>query len=284
MRHLSVAAAIVVSTIIFARMASAAPPPVYSWTGWYVGLNAGGTWGSDPVSTTASNSEFCPPGSCGHALAFANASIQGATGEFPGSTDGFIGGGQFGYNWQFANRWLAGFEADFQGLIGADGSSARSSAFAVAGFAGHSVGTDLLVSKSIDFLGTVRGRLGYLVMPRLLVFGTGGFAYGHVKSSLTISQNLIGAGLGSLEASFGMSSNISRMLGGWTIGGGFEWMLAPNWTAKVEYLYYDLGTVTARGQLADRIVSPSPPTTYYFVNDVQSTTRFNGNIVRVGLN
>ena len=61
-------------------------------------------------------------------------------------------------------------------------------------------------------------------------------------------------------------------------------MFASNWTAKIEYLHYDLGSVTSHGQIADRIVSPAPPTPYYFVNDVQSTTRFNGNIVRVGLN
>ena len=285
MRRVSVAAAAVVCTITFTQIVSAAPPPqVHGWTGWYVGLNAGGNWGSGPVSTTASNSQFCPPGSCGKALDFANASIQGATGEFPVRTDGFIGGGQLGYNWQFANHWVAGLEADIQGLAGADGSDARSSAAAVSGFANHSVGTDLSVSKSIDFLGTVRGRLGYLVEPRLLVFGTGGFAYGHVKSSLAISQNLIGTGLGNLQASFGTALNTSRMQGGWTLGGGFEWMFASSWTAKVEYLHYNLGSVTFIGQIADRIVSPSPPTTYYFVNDVQSTTRFYGDIVRVGLN
>ena len=182
-----------------------------------------------------------------------NASIQGATGDLPVKTNGFIGGGQFGYNWQLAKRWIAGFEADVQGLTGASGSSATSASFDVSGFADHSVTTDLLVSKSIDFLGTVRGRLGYLVKPRLLVFGTGGFAFGHAKSSLTITQNLTGSGLGAVETSIGTSSSVSRMLGGWTLGGGFEWMLAPNWSTKVDYLYYDLGTVTASGQLADRL-------------------------------
>jgi outer membrane immunogenic protein len=283
MRRLLLTAVVVASAIAVARIASAAPPAL-SWTGWYIGLNAGGAWGGDPVSTSASNSEFCPPGPCGHALDFANASIESATGAFSANA-GFIAGVQLGYNWQLANRWIAGFEADTQGLVtDAGGSSSRYSAADVSGFAGHSVGTDLSVTKRIDFLGTVRGRLGYLVEPRLLVFGTGGFAFGHAKSSLSISQNLIGTGLGNLEASFGTTSSVSRMLGGWTLGGGFEWMLAPNWSAKVEYLYYDLGTVTASGQLADRIVSPSPPQTYYFVNDVQSTTRFNGKIVRVGLN
>ena len=199
-------------------------------------------------------------------------------------TDGFIGGVQFGYNWQLADRWVAGFEADLQGLAGANSSNSRSSSADVSGFAGHGVDTGLSVTKGIDFLGTVRGRLGFLVKPNLLVFGTGGFAYGHVKSSLAISQNFTGTGLGSLDTSIGTALNTSRMQGGWTLGGGFEWMFASKWTAKIEYLHYDLGSVTSHGQIADRIVSPAPPTPYYFVNDVQSTTRFNGNIVRVGLN
>ena len=284
MRHWALVVAVAASTITITQMASAASPPAHRWTGWYAGLNAGGTWGGDPVSTTASNSQFCPVPVCGHALEFATASIQGATGKVPGSAAGFIGGGQLGYNWQIANRWIAGLETDIQGLAGAGKSHVTSSSFDVSGFAGHSVVTDLSTSKSIDFLGTLRGRLGYLIEPRLLVFGTGGIAFGHAESSLVISQNLTGSGLGALETSFGTTPSVSRMLGGWTLGGGFEWMLAPNWSAKVEYLYYDLGKVTASGQLADRIVAPMPPTTYYFVNDVQSATRFNGSIVHVGLN
>ncbi|MCF8477023.1 MAG: outer membrane beta-barrel protein [Pseudolabrys sp.] len=282
MRGFFIRVAVVTSAIAFTQVASAAPPQVPGWTGWYAGLNAGGNWGGGSVSASASNSQYCSI--CGHSVEYANASIQGAAGEFPGRTDGFIGGGQFGYNWKIASRWIAGIEADFHGLAGAGTSSATSASFDVAGFAGHSVVTDLLVSKSIDFLGTVRGRLGYLVEQRLLVFGTGGFAYCHVKSSLTISQNLTGSGLGALETNPATASNVSRMQAGWTLSGGFEWLFASNWTAKVEYLYYDLGRVSYGGQIADRIVSPAPPTPYYFVNDVRATTRFNGNIVRAGLN
>lgn len=281
MRRLSLTAVIVASTIAFAQMASAAPPspPADGWAGWYAGLNVGGAWGGNPVSTTASNSEYCS--ACGHALETANASIEGATGEFPVNADGFIGGIQFGYNWQLANRWIAGFEADLEGFAGANGSNTTSSSASVSGFAGHAVATDLSVTKSIDFLGTVRGRLGYLVKPRLLVFGTGGFAYGHVSARTNISQHLIGT-FGGVATSFGADLSVYKMLAGWTVGGGFEWMFVPNWTVKVEYLYYDLG-VTSGGLIADPITVPSPPTTYYFVNNVQSSTRFNGNIVRFGL-
>lgn len=282
MRHISLTAAIIASAIAFVQTASAAPrsPPVDDWTGWYAGLNLGGVGGGNPVSTTASNSEYCS--TCGHALTTANASIAGATGDFPVATDGFIGGIQFGYNWQLADRWIAGFEADFQGFAGANGSNNTSSYAAVSDFAGHGVSTELSAIKEIDFLGTVRGRLGYLIKPRLLVFGTGGFAYGYVNTSTTISQHLVGT-FGGVQTDFGVDTTVSRMLGGWAAGGGFELMLTSNWTAKIEYLYYDLG-VSSSGQITDRITIPSPPATYYFVNDVQSSTRFNGNIVRIGFN
>lgn len=282
MRCLSIATAIVAFTVALAQMASAAAPQAQSWTGLYAGLNAGGNWGDDPVSTTASNSEFCPI--CSHALETATASLQGATGVFPVKTDGFIGGGQLGYNLQIADRWVAGFEADFQGLANAEGSATNSAVYNVSGFAAHSVSTDMSVTKRIDTLGTVRGRLGYQVMPNVLVFGTGGFAYGHAKSSLAISQNFNGSGLGAVETSFGTNLSASETLGGWALGGGFEWMFSPKWSAKVGYLHYDLGKMTTHGQIADRFVAPSPPTPNYWVNNVQSTTHFNGDIASVGVN
>jgi outer membrane immunogenic protein len=67
---------------------------------------------------------------------------------------------------------------------------------------------------------------------------------------------------------------------GWTAGGGLEWLFAPNWSAKAEYLYYDLGAVTYGG---------SPIATFtggalFTLNALQSSTRFNGHVVRAGLN
>ena len=273
----SVAAAI---SVLSAHAALADPLSADVWTGWYAGLNVGGNWGGDPINTSATNSEFCQP--CTHSQDTANASIQGATGEFRASLDGFTGGGQLGYNWQLANRWVTGFEADLQGMIGAEDSSSRTSSHDVAGLAGQSVATDLSVSKSIDYLGTLRGRLGYLVEPNLMIFGTGGFAYGQVNADTRISQTLIGV-TGGLDKNWSADSSVTTLLGGWTVGGGLEWAFAPNWTANVTYLYYDLGEVTSNGQLVNRLTGPTPVVPYYFVNDAQTTTRFNGNLVRVAL-
>jgi outer membrane immunogenic protein len=77
---------------------------------------------------------------------------------------------------------------------------------------------------SVPWFGTVRGRIGLTVMPTLLVYGTGGFAYADVQRN---------GGL------FGLN-NGSATQTGWTAGGGAEWMFMPNWSAKVEYLYTDV--------------------------------------------
>jgi hypothetical protein len=120
---------------------------------------------------------------------------------------------------------------------------------------------------------------GWLAWPSLLVYGTGGLAYGEVKAHTTINQAQV-VPLGSVVSNFGASSSISQIRTGWTAGGGFELMLAQNWSAKIEYLYYDLGTGTSNALLVDPSTTPIP----FFTNNVQTTTHFNGNIVRVGLN
>src|SRR5262249_11167556 len=91
------------------------PPPVLTWTGWYVGLNAGGGWGTNNGVDNAA-----PPGDCfsGFGALACPQFIAALSTSMPAHFDtrpaGFIGGGQIGYNWQF-NNWLAGIETDFQG-------------------------------------------------------------------------------------------------------------------------------------------------------------------------
>jgi outer membrane immunogenic protein len=242
------------------------PPPPPMWTGFYVGLNAGGTW-SDSNHVDVVSYPLVP------GAAFLTSP---ATASVPvGGNGGFIGGGQIGYNYQFSSNFLAGVEADIQGIASSHSSGSAATAAAYTFNFGNlvviPVNTSLAATKNVDYIGTVRGRLGYLITPTLLAYGTGGLAYGGVSASTTVSQwALIGGGFG--------YGNFSDTRAGWTAGGGLEWMFAPNWSGKVEYLYYDLGTVTYTGPLS----SPTgvPPT--YGIS--QSTTRFNGHIVRAGVN
>ncbi|MGX7703944.1 outer membrane protein [Methylobacterium sp. Gmos1] len=126
-------------------------------------------------------------------------------------TSGIVGGGQVGYNLQFGNV-VAGLEADILGT----GLSGR---FAAGAFSART---------SLDWFGTVRGRLG-LAVDRVLVYATGGLAYGQVSLSY---------GLG------GLSVGEHRLQLGWTAGGGAEFALTERVSLRAEYKYLDLGTAT----------------------------------------
>lgn len=252
------------------------PPPPPLWTGFYVGLNAGYTWSDSSTTTTTAT-----PGQRVFHAAQGDAALLGLLAGVPASNDGFIGGGQIGYNWQFGNSFVAGLEADIQGIARGN-NNANSVVTAVPDGAGFSVLTAHSASRSLDYLGTVRGRLGWLATPTLLVYGTGGLAYGGVNSSVAYAQASTHPGLvGDLPSLWSSAASFSDTRVGWTAGGGVEWLFLPNWSAKVEYLYYDLGSVstTTLVHAADLIV---PPTA--FSNVTQSTTRFNGHVVRAGLN
>ncbi|MCC3246400.1 outer membrane beta-barrel protein [Methylocystis sp. WRRC1] len=253
------------------------PPPMMTWTGFYVGLNAGGTWGQSSSANLSSFALFNDP------LWFqGNAFASSAWGAVPTSNaSGFIGGGQIGYNWQFGGSFLTGVEADIQGIAA---SSGRSNVTGVAfnALTGAMAMTTTDVSKRLDYLGTVRGRLGYLVTPTLLAYGTGGLAYGGV--GLNASQfsfdtgAFFGAGIG--------NTTFSNTLVGWTAGGGVEWMFMPGWSAKGEYLYYDLGSTTNNlapvAGLANVFNLPPGSIGYAYASNVSS--RYNGHIVRAGVN
>ncbi len=251
------------------------PPPPAMWTGFYVGLNAGGAFGG----SNGSNITGGPLGTTvGSVAAFNSVTAVGSTigGATSSSNGGFIGGGQIGYNFQ-TNNFVWGIEADIQGLAGSsNGSSGVTAAAPILGTANSWLGTTT-ANKSLDYLGTVRGRVGFLFTPTLLVYGTGGLAYGGANTSFSfIGTDMLGA----FQPSF-LSSSYSDTLVGWTAGGGLEWMFAPRWSAKVEYLYYDLGTIT--GQPALGVVATAPGAVIGAIG-ASNSTRFNGHIVRAGVN
>jgi outer membrane immunogenic protein len=126
---------------------------------------------------------------------------------------GALGGLQFGYNYQLTPLFVVGLETDFQGTTMGSGSNTQSSAY-MTNLWDYSMGTTL------NWFGTVRGRAGVAVRPDVLLYGTAGFAYGDVSRNGWV-QN------GSLQ-------------GGWTAGGGVEWMFLQNWSAKAEYLYTNI--------------------------------------------
>lgn len=181
-----------------------APPivDVYNWTGFYIGGNVGYGFSGNERTVDL---------------------VDGAGAVFsvlPGvAPDGIFGGGQIGYNWQFAPNWVFGVEADIQG------GDLRSSITypPIGGTASRSS------EHNINYFGTVRGRLGY-AFDKSLIYVTGGYAYGDVEYTV---HNITNAFL----------YRHSSVQSGYVVGGGWEYMFLPNWTGKIEYQYIDLGSV-----------------------------------------
>jgi outer membrane immunogenic protein len=254
------------------------PPPIFTWTGLYVGINAGGTWSNNTNVDTVTADVFGNPGLVG-GTNFGVDSAALATASVPVKSSGFIGGGQIGYNWQFANSFVVGIEADIQGIAASNGTSSVFRQATDPAFPANPIDQTLSSSRRQDYLGTVRGRLGFTITPTFLVYGTGGLAYGQTSSSTNITQVILGPSVvPNPYSSFGSNSN-SRV--GWTAGGGLEWLFAPNWSVKAEYLYYDLGSVTYGLSLLQNFNTAG---TLFTSGAPVSRTSFKGNIVRAGLN
>ena len=248
-----------------------------NWSGWYAGLNAGYIDGSRRLNTDAVVTQNSTTPRTAPAMA------SGATSELSTGNGGFVGGAQFGYNYVVSPLFIAGIEADIQGssLRGSASTSTQVPTDTVFGPGTGTWQTTIAASRGLDYIGTVRGRLGATLTPGLLLYVTGGLAYGGVKSSTTINQTTAIAGVPPNAASRSFSDNRA----GYAVGGGGEWMFLPKWSIKGEYLYYDLGS--ANYGTGNFFVAEGPTNLPGFgVAGIAMSTRarFNGNIARVGLN
>ena len=139
---------------------------------------------------------------------------------------GFIGGGQAGYNWQ-SGRFVAGFEADIN-FSGINDSSFINRPVA-APLAGNFIHSE---TDKLQWFGTFRGRAGFTVTPSFLLYATGGLAFGQVKSASLLPSR---------RRRMSTPARYDETRFGWTVGAGGEWMIAPKWSIKAEYLFVDLG-------------------------------------------
>jgi outer membrane immunogenic protein len=220
---------------------------VSNWTGFYIGGNVGYGW-----ADTNTDANFLPSA----ALFNANNASLGV------NSKGIIGGVQLGYNMQIGIT-VIGFETDIQGA-GISGSATKQPTDnSGALIPGASIVTD----QKLSWFGTSRARLGFTVTPELLLYGTGGAAYGQPKTAAN-AHFALGGG-------FDDPAALSQTKLGWTAGAGAEWMFARSWSAKFEYLYVDLGTTSAFGPESDA------PTSGF---GVRYTWKHQENIVRAGVN
>lgn len=217
------------------RMPVKAPPaplpPTCIWCGWYIGANVGGSWGNDRDTYNQTGTAFS-----------ATATLH---------PSGVIGGGQIGYNWQTSNI-VFGIEGDFAGR------HATATANGLTPFAGIGNTIDQVnISQTDNWLATVRGRLG-VAFGNVLLYGTGGVAFGDVEHSYTQIRTTTGQALM-------LSDSDTRT--GWTAGAGIEWMVWNNVSLGVEYLHVDLGTTTlAQGTTITVAGLPFPPSSTSFEN------------------
>jgi outer membrane immunogenic protein len=160
--------------------------------------------------------------------------------------DGAVAGGQFGFNWQVNSQWLVGAEADYQwsNLDGSVNSSFR---------LGNVGATNMVVSQTVDSFGTARARAGVVLAPPLLLYGTGGFAFGQVHENLSVpavaTKGLTAGGF-SYACTIGtacFAGSASQILLGWSAGAGAEYAITTNLLFRTELLYVHLSspTVTA---------------------------------------
>jgi outer membrane immunogenic protein len=260
--------ALVGAPALAADMAVKAPPvpaPIYGWTGPYVGLDIGFGW-----SRTSSDVGATDPAT---AILLSGPPTNFAPSQFASSFSqrGAVGGVQAGYNWQFSANWVAGLEADIQ-AANVNGSSSNIINLNP-GFFGNAFPFSVNAQRTLDWFGTVRGRLGFLARPDLLIYGTGGLAYGRTTTNASVGMpgppgggsDSINYGAGGVALSCNSpaicyAGSNSQTSTGWAAGAGIEYKASSNVTLKLEYLHIDLGGQTVT------LVSPPPSTPGVFMN------------------
>jgi outer membrane immunogenic protein len=235
-------------------------PNWYSWTGLYVGGNAGYGIGNNRETQTISELP----------------AILSSFDDSVVAPKGIIGGAQIGYNWQGGSNWLAGFEADFQGSSQKDAACGPTCAVQTAPVFG-TTNTSTIINQELLYFGTFRGRVGF-VNKDALFYLTGGGAWGRVRESVTFSSTSAG-GTPPITPSTIASNQVSSDQFGWVVGGGIEGALSGNWTAKAEYLYMDLGRMSS--SFGGAIFTSSTTTAPFTIG---TTSAIRDHIVRVGLN
>jgi opacity protein-like surface antigen len=198
---------------IAARPGGAPPPPlapafISDWAGFYVGINGGGGWAHTDFQSGI----------------FATDTIAPLSNVPPSqSSSGGVFGFQFGHNWQWGPL-VGGLEIDF------DGANINGTSTFFAPLTPTTNPGTLTQQDKIDELASARGRLGYVIFPNWLLFGTAGMAWGHIRQNTTESTTF----------SF-LSTTSDTDQFGWVAGAGLEWKFAGNWLLRGEWLHYDFG-------------------------------------------
>ena len=205
------------------------PPPIFTWTGFYIGGQVGGAWGTGSGHLTA----FDPV-----TATLVDTSIGGD------NPSGVIGGGHLGFNYQLPGwNWFSssGVVIGVEGSV--DGSSLSKTT--VVTLPGVFLGSSTLSARSsLDIQGSIRGRLG-IAWDRVLIYATGGVAFAGINTDVELS------GVDEAGVPFFASASRSNSRTGWTVGGGIEYALTNNWSIGAEYRFTDFGSINRGAVLPD---------------------------------
>jgi outer membrane immunogenic protein len=228
------------------------PPAPFSWTGAYFGIDAGYSWASATGGYSISSATLSgiPP----------VIPTVDASGSHALHMRGGLVGAEAGYNWQANDSFVLGVEGDAN-WSGLSGSMVNGGPIPVVGGV-YSIGQQF----KTDFYGSLRGRLGFTPLDRLMIFGTGGAAFTHINYASAFTDT------------FNENENVSikGLKTGWVVGAGVEYALASNWSTKIEYLRSQFAASSGAGTalLTDGTIATV----------AHSTGSFGINTVRIGLN
>lgn len=224
--------------------------PVTTWSGMFVGLNAGGAWDRASHSLAPTGNFLSPPFDTFNPLRTRGGDLNDGA---------FIGGVQAGINYQ-AGSLVIGLEGDVSKV------SLNSSDAAVGNLAAPLVGTMAYdIDQRLSWLATLRARLGYAASGGLLIYATGGLAIGRIESSTFVQFS---------SAGDTYTGSLSDTRAGWAFGGGFERAINRNWSLKADILWIDLGSA--------RYVSPER--TGFPGFSYTTRTEFQEVVARIGIN
>lgn len=240
-----------------------APPPAARpydpWTGFYIGGNVGSGLVNTDVGGTNNGIHGAVP---------FTESLNASR-----SQHGPLAGGQVGINYEFAPRWVAGLEGDF------DWSSLKGSVAPCSSKNAAGVIDCLNTTGKIEDFGTIRARFGY-VFDNLLIYGTGGLAW--AQDAETVSESCDGAKCPKSSSKFAFNTASSTSTPwGWAAGGGMEWRVLPNWLLRVEYLHLQFNRSSNTYNLNGTVATAAAVVPVVSAANLSTTT--NVEVIRVGI-
>ena len=231
-KWLAAGALALIATGSISQTTYAADSAPFNWSGVYVGLHMGYGWGAADTTLTPQPT--------------ADIFIVLAPQKQSPDPRGVLGGAQIGYNWQ-KGIFVIGGETDFS-FSDMKGTTVIGPITQNNGTPFPGAGNNITVHQDTDWVGTVRLRVGVNPAPKVLLYGTGGLAYGRVNYSANTDFRPVGTEQ--------YPASVTRTKMGWTAGAGAEFAINRNWSVKTEYLFYDLGSESAT---ANPVIPFVPP-------------------------